>query len=83
MDQIIEPMIADPDVHNDDLSKRAYDTIRPIFMKEQRMLTSVLLVMYGTRRRHEELSLKCRNIRKDGTVEFKHHSLLLLQPIIS
>ena len=31
LDQIIEPMIADPDVHNDDVSKRyTHDTIRPI-----------------------------------------------------
>ena len=31
LDQIIEPMIADPDVHNDDPSKRyTHDTIRPI-----------------------------------------------------
>ena len=31
LDRIIEPMIADPDVHNDDVSKRyTHDTIRPI-----------------------------------------------------
>ena len=31
LDQIVEPMIADPDVHNDDPSKRyTHDTIRPI-----------------------------------------------------
>ena len=31
LDQIVEPMIADPDVHNDDVSKRyTHDTIRPI-----------------------------------------------------
>ncbi|MEM9459959.1 MAG: bifunctional aconitate hydratase 2/2-methylisocitrate dehydratase [Myxococcota bacterium] len=31
LDEIIEPMIADPDVHNDDVSKRyTHDTIRPI-----------------------------------------------------
>ena len=31
LDQIIEPMIADPDVHNEDVSKRyTHDTIRPI-----------------------------------------------------
>ncbi|MEM6294766.1 MAG: aconitase family protein, partial [Myxococcota bacterium] len=31
LDKIIEPMIADPDVHNDDVSKRyTHDTIRPI-----------------------------------------------------
>ncbi|MFK8031038.1 MAG: bifunctional aconitate hydratase 2/2-methylisocitrate dehydratase [Gammaproteobacteria bacterium] len=31
LDQINEPMIADPDVHNDDVSKRyTHDTIRPI-----------------------------------------------------
>jgi aconitate hydratase 2 / 2-methylisocitrate dehydratase len=31
LDQIIEPMIADPDVNNDDISKRyTHDTIRPI-----------------------------------------------------
>ncbi len=31
LDQIVEPMIADPDVHNDDVSKRyTHDTIRPV-----------------------------------------------------
>ena len=31
LDQVIEPMIADPDVHNDDVSKRyTHDTIRPL-----------------------------------------------------
>ena len=31
LDQIVEPMIADPDVHNDDSSKRyTHDTIRPL-----------------------------------------------------
>ena len=31
LDQVIEPMIADPDVHNEDVSKRyTHDTIRPL-----------------------------------------------------
>jgi aconitate hydratase 2/2-methylisocitrate dehydratase len=31
LDQIVEPMIADPDVHNEDVSKRyTHDTIRPV-----------------------------------------------------
>ena len=31
LDQIVEPMIADPDVNNEDVSKRyTHDTIRPI-----------------------------------------------------
>lgn len=31
LDQIIEPMIADPDVHNEDVSKRyTHDTVRPV-----------------------------------------------------
>lgn len=31
LDQIVEPMIADPDVHNDDVSRRyTHDTIRPV-----------------------------------------------------
>lgn len=31
LDQIVEPMIADPDVHNEDVAKRyTHDTIRPI-----------------------------------------------------
>lgn len=35
LDQIVEPMIADPDVHNDDPSKRyTHDTIRPISFYE-------------------------------------------------
>ena len=31
LDQVVEPMIADPDVHNEDVSKRyTHDTIRPL-----------------------------------------------------
>ena len=38
LDQVVEPMIADPDVHNDDVSKRyTHDTIRPLsFYKGQK-----------------------------------------------
>lgn len=35
LDEIIEPMIADPDVHNEDVSKRyTHDTIRPLSFYE-------------------------------------------------
>ena len=36
LDEIAEPMIADPDVNNDDVSKRyTHDNIRPLsFMEE-------------------------------------------------
>ena len=46
LDQIIEPMIADPDVNNEDVSKRyTHDTIRPIsFYGERRPSTSDLWV---------------------------------------
>lgn len=40
LDQVVEPMIADPDVHNDDVSKRyTHDTIRPLsFYKGEKVV---------------------------------------------
>ena len=36
LDQIVEPMIADPDVNNDDVSKRyTHDTIRPVSLLQR------------------------------------------------
>ena len=75
LDQIIEPMIADPDVDNDDVSKRyTHDTIRPISYyggKKQ-----VDLGFVGSCMVHKGdmkiISQMLRNIEKQkGTVEFK------------
>ena len=75
LDQIIEPMIADPDVHNDDVSKRyTHDTIRPIsFYGGEK---TVDLGFVGSCMVHKGdmqiLAQMLRNIeRQNGTVEFK------------
>ena len=49
LDQIDEPMIADPDVHNTDVSKRyTHDTIRPIsFYMAEKKVDLGFGVMYG------------------------------------
>lgn len=75
LDQIVEPMIADPDVHNDDVSKRyTHDTIRPVsFYKGEK---SVDLGFIGSCMIHKGdlkiLSHMLQNIEKQqGKVEFK------------
>ena len=75
LDQIVEPMIADPDVHNDDPSKRyTHDTIRPIsFYGGEK---TVDLGFVGSCMVHKGdmqiLAQMLRNIeRQQGTVEFK------------
>jgi len=75
LDQIIEPMIADPDVNNDDVSKRyTHDTIRPIshYGGEKQ----VDLGFVGSCMVHKNdmkiISQMLRNIEKqEGTVKFK------------
>ena len=75
LDQIVEPMIADPDVNNDDVSKRyTHDTIRPIsyYGGEKQ----VDLGFVGSCMIHKGdmkiISQMLRNIeRQHGTVEFK------------
>ena len=75
LDQINEPMIADPDVHNDDVSKRyTHDTIRPISFYEGSK--EVDLGFVGSCMIHKGdmkiLAHMLRNIEKlHGTVEFK------------
>ena len=75
LDQIIEPMIADPDVHNDDVSKRyTHDTIRPISYYGG--TKSVDLGFVGSCMVHKGdmqiISQMLKNIeRQHGTVEFK------------
>jgi len=75
LDQIIEPMIADPDVDNDDVSKRyTHDTIRPISFYGGNK--SVDLGFVGSCMIHKGdmkiISQMLRNIEKQhGTVEFK------------
>ena len=75
LDQIVEPMIADPDVHNDDISKRyTHDTIRPIsFYKGEK---KVDLGFIGSCMVHKGdmkiLSQMLKNIEaSEGKVEFK------------
>ena len=75
LDQIIEPMIADPDVHNDDVSKRyTHDTIRPISYYGG--TKSVDLGFVGSCMIHKGdmkiISQMLKNIeRQQGTVQFK------------
>ena len=75
LDQIVEPMIADPDVHNDDPSRRyTHDTIRPIsFYGGDK---PVDLGFVGSCMVHKGdmkiIAQMLRNIEKqNGTVEFK------------
>jgi aconitate hydratase 2/2-methylisocitrate dehydratase len=75
LDQIVEPMIADPDVNNEDVSKRyTHDTIRPIsFYNGDK---KVDLGFVGSCMVHKGdmkiISQMLRNIEQQhGTVEFK------------
>ncbi len=75
LDQIVEPMIADPDVNNDDVSKRyTHDTIRPISYYGG--VKQVDLGFVGSCMVHKGdmkiISQMLRNIeRMHGTVEFQ------------
>jgi aconitate hydratase 2 / 2-methylisocitrate dehydratase len=75
LDQIIEPMIADPDVNNEDVSKRyTHDTIRPISYYGG--TKQVDLGFVGSCMVHKGdmkiISQMLRNIEKqEGTVKFK------------
>jgi aconitate hydratase 2/2-methylisocitrate dehydratase len=75
LDQIIEPMIADPDVDNDDVSKRyTHDTIRPISFYGG--TKQVDLGFVGSCMVHKGdmkiISQMLKNIeRQQGTVKFK------------
>ena len=75
LDVIDEPMIADPDVHNEDVSKRyTHDTIRPISFYEGQK--KVDLGFIGSCMVHKGdlkiLSQMLKNIEKhEGKVEFK------------
>ncbi len=74
LDKIVEPMIADPDVHNEDSSKRyTHDTIRPISFYEG--TKRVDLGFVGSCMVHKGdmkiISQMLRNIeRQQGTVAF-------------
>ncbi|MEM9529745.1 MAG: bifunctional aconitate hydratase 2/2-methylisocitrate dehydratase [Pseudomonadota bacterium] len=75
LDQIIEPMIADPDVNNDDVSKRyTHDTIRPISYYEGKK--KVDLGFVGSCMIHKGdmkiISQMLENLEKqEGQIEFK------------
>ncbi|MEO0326953.1 MAG: aconitase family protein, partial [Myxococcota bacterium] len=75
LDQIVEPMIADPDVHNNDVSKRyTHDTIRPISFYEG--TKKVDLGFVGSCMVHKGdmkiISQMLKNIEEQrGTVTFK------------
>ena len=75
LDQIVEPMIADPDVHNDDPSKRyTHDTIRPVsFYKAEKKID---LGFVGSCMVHKGdmqiLAKMLKNVEAEhGKVEFK------------
>ncbi|CUI75077.1 bifunctional aconitate hydratase 2/2-methylisocitrate dehydratase [Cognatishimia activa] len=75
LDQIIEPMIADPDVNNADVSKRyTHDTIRPIsFYKAEK---KVDLGFVGSCMVHKgDIKIVAKMLKNleaaNGTVEFK------------
>ncbi len=75
LDAIVEPMIADPDVHNDDVSRRyTHDTIRPIsYYKAQK---HVDLGFVGSCMVHKGdikiVAQMLKNVEeKEGKVEFK------------
>ncbi|MBO9464065.1 bifunctional aconitate hydratase 2/2-methylisocitrate dehydratase [Tropicibacter sp. R15_0] len=75
LDQIVEPMIADPDVNNDDVSKRyTHDTIRPIsFYKAEK---KVDLGFVGSCMVHKgDIKIVAQMLRNleaaEGKVEFK------------
>ena len=75
LDQIVEPMIADPDVHNDDPSRRyTHDTIRPISHYEGKK--QVDLGFVGSCMVHKGdmqiIAQMLRNLEQQhGKVEFK------------
>ena len=74
LDEIIEPMIADPDVNNDDVSKRyTHDVIRPVSYYDGK---AVDLGFVGSCMVHKGdmqiMAQMFRNLEeKNGTVEFK------------
>lgn len=75
LDQVVEPMIADPDVNNDDVSKRyTHDTIRPVSYYEG--VKKVDLGFVGSCMVHKGdlkiVSHMLRNLEKErGKVEFQ------------
>ena len=75
LDQIVEPMIADPDVNNDDVSKRyTHDTIRPIsyYGGEKQVDLGFVGSCMVHKGDMQIISQMLRNIEKQhGTVEFK------------
>ena len=87
LDQIVEPMIADPDVNNEDVSKRyTHDTIRPISFYGGNK--PVDLGFVGSCMIHKGdmkiISQMLRNIeRQQGTVAFKAPLVVLLPPTAS
>ncbi|MEM1346343.1 MAG: aconitase family protein, partial [Pseudomonadota bacterium] len=73
LDQINEPMIADPDVNNDDVSKRyTHDTIRPISFYEAKK--KVDLGFVGSCMVHKGdlkiVAQMLRNLEKSGEIRF-------------
>jgi len=74
LDQIAEPMIADPDVNNDDVSKRyTHDVIRPVSFYNER---PVDLGFVGSCMVHKGdmqiIAQMLRNLeKKNGSIEFK------------
>ncbi|MGB0900716.1 bifunctional aconitate hydratase 2/2-methylisocitrate dehydratase [Halocynthiibacter sp.] len=74
LDQIVEPMIADPDVNNDDVSKRyTHDTIRPVsyYGGEKKVDLGFIGSCMVHKGDMKIVAQMLRNIEKqNGTVEF-------------
>jgi len=70
LDAIAEPMIADPDVNNEDVSKRyTHDVIRPVSYYNER---PVDLGFVGSCMVHKGIAQMLRNLEKqNGGIEFK------------
>ena len=68
LDEIDEPMIADPDVNNADVSKRyTHDTIRPVSFYPRRKESRPRLrrVLHGAQGRHQD---RCSDAQEPGKV---------------
>jgi aconitate hydratase 2/2-methylisocitrate dehydratase len=75
LDEIVEPMIADPDVNNDDVSKRyTHDTIRPVshYAGEKKVDLGFVGSCMVHKGDMQIIAQMLKNLEKDGgKVEFK------------
>ena len=84
LDQVVEPMIADPDVNNDDVSKRyTHDTIRPVSYYEGVKKVDLGFVGSAHKGDLKIVSHMLRNLKRNGKVEFQLLWWSPLRPITS